>query len=681
MKTMKKTIAVLLCMIMLVLMIPFSSASALESTAELVLDTFTTLKLKGDDVIVSFTAPEDGFYKFYSKGNADTYATLFDSQDNKLCDNEDVDVDNGDYNFSLSYKLNAGQTYYLSVNAWDTEYYSPSTRVKVEKIMGIESSTVVGMPNDLTCVEGYEEMTFKLDGLAIDYTFSDGSVVSWVYGEEWYVRDFTISCKYGLDDNGSLVVTLDCAGIKNTINFTAVENPVDYLEYVGDDVEIYANSQGYYNEYAGYYYYSLDSLSDEYINIHYKDGSVKTAKIWDKVDGYRIETYSTQTDKPWDIGENTAYVSYLGVETEVKVNILPPPFKSITLESAPTKEYVLGNMLDGYYIENNLYEFYPYDIRGLSFTVEYHDGTTRTFRDKDFDIENGTIDGYEYSVSTCSTGKVKECKTTLYYMGYELNYNVKVVQSPIKNVEVVWYPELTDYDEGFEPIFDGMEVEVTYKNGTKKTVVFSDENTSYETNSLIYCTADSGSDDVYVFEARNYMDEKVYVVGCYDKLYEYSGIAFYDDWKVDSIAVSEFSFDDMTIDVTYANGLTDTLEGTIVSIWEYQEGYYDALVKTEKGVITVEIDTLYENGEITGYEINALGHTAKVDGRVVKKGDVDLDGEVSVLDATIIQRYLSEYEQLDELQESVADADLDGDITVMDVTRIQRYIAKQIEKI
>ena len=92
MKTMKKTIAVILCIIMLVLMIPLSSVSALESVAQLTLDTFTTINLKGDYVTVSFTAPEDGFYRFFSKGNADTYATLYDSQDTKLSENDELDI-------------------------------------------------------------------------------------------------------------------------------------------------------------------------------------------------------------------------------------------------------------------------------------------------------------------------------------------------------------------------------------------------------------------------------------------------------------------------------------------------------------------------------------------------------------------------------------------------------------
>lgn len=684
MKTMRKAIAVVLCVIMLLTVIPFLSVSALENATELTIDVFTSLKLKGDSVNLSFTAPEDGFYKFYSTGKADTYAELYDSQDNLLCENDDVYSDSYDYdyNFTINYKLSAGQTYYLSVNAYESAYVAQNAKVKVTKISGIESAIITKMPNDTTCIEDYEEMSTYVDGLAIDYTFSDCSVVNWSADSgDWYVKDFAITWDGKFDEAGNYFVEVNCAGVITRIDYTKIENPVDYIEYVGDDIECFENSGGYYNENLGYYYYYLSFPSNSYVAIHYKDGSVKNAKIGSKVGEFRVECYTTQMDEAWSVGENTAYVYFMGVEAEVKVNILPPPFKSITLNRVPTKEYVYGDMRFGTLNENLVYEFEPNDISGLSFTVEYHDGTKRTFFDKDFDIKNGTIDGYEYSVSQCKAAVPKTCTTTLSFMGYELKYNVKVVESPIKNLEVVWYPDLTDYEESYAPVFDGMEIEVSYKDGTKKTVVLSDENTSYGENGWFNYRFNTGTEEISVMQGWDYMGEPIYIFCCYDQFAEYSGIAFYEDEKVDSISLCDFSFENMTIDVNYANGSKEKLEGRIVNLGEYEEGRYGAYVKTQKGILTARIDTLYENEEISGYEITALGKSAQVSGRLGTKGDVDLNDEINVLDATKIQRYLSRYEQLSELQLDVADADEDGAITVMDVTHIQRYVAKQIDKI
>jgi len=56
-------------------------------------------------------------------------------------------------------------------------------------------------------------------------------------------------------------------------------------------------------------------------------------------------------------------------------------------------------------------------------------------------------------------------------------------------------------------------------------------------------------------------------------------------------------------------------------------------------------------------------------------GDADGDGEVSSLDATIIQRYMSYMDVPESFDEAAADVDGDGDITSLDVTYIQRYLA------
>ena len=58
-----------------------------------------------------------------------------------------------------------------------------------------------------------------------------------------------------------------------------------------------------------------------------------------------------------------------------------------------------------------------------------------------------------------------------------------------------------------------------------------------------------------------------------------------------------------------------------------------------------------------------------------KCGDSDGDGEVTIIDATCIQRYLAQFE-LTTFDEVTADADGDGEITIVDATIIQRYLAQ-----
>ena len=57
-------------------------------------------------------------------------------------------------------------------------------------------------------------------------------------------------------------------------------------------------------------------------------------------------------------------------------------------------------------------------------------------------------------------------------------------------------------------------------------------------------------------------------------------------------------------------------------------------------------------------------------------GDVDGDGEITITDALLIQRYDLEMVTLNAAQLKAADVDGDGDVTILDVSWIQRYIAE-----
>ena len=62
-------------------------------------------------------------------------------------------------------------------------------------------------------------------------------------------------------------------------------------------------------------------------------------------------------------------------------------------------------------------------------------------------------------------------------------------------------------------------------------------------------------------------------------------------------------------------------------------------------------------------------------GKVILLGDADGDGEVTILDATRIQRWLASLTDMTDDELKAADADGDGDVTILDATRIQRWLA------
>jgi hypothetical protein len=62
-------------------------------------------------------------------------------------------------------------------------------------------------------------------------------------------------------------------------------------------------------------------------------------------------------------------------------------------------------------------------------------------------------------------------------------------------------------------------------------------------------------------------------------------------------------------------------------------------------------------------------------------GDVDGDGDVTALDATMIQKRGIEAEQFTALQDTLADVNQDGRVSILDVTCVQKYLAEMTEGI
>lgn len=65
-------------------------------------------------------------------------------------------------------------------------------------------------------------------------------------------------------------------------------------------------------------------------------------------------------------------------------------------------------------------------------------------------------------------------------------------------------------------------------------------------------------------------------------------------------------------------------------------------------------------------------------GYVPVLGDVNGDGEIGVIDATLVQRAVAKLVTLDETETACADVNGDGEISVLDATTIQYYVAKLI---
>lgn len=108
---------------------------------------------------------------------------------------------------------------------------------------------------------------------------------------------------------------------------------------------------------------------------------------------------------------------------------------------------------------------------------------------------------------------------------------------------------------------------------------------------------------------------------------------------------------------------------------------------SNSGVVTVN------NGKVTGIKIGTATITARTsNGKAAScivtvtpasvseeiVGDVNLDGTISISDATEVQKYLAEFIELNGIQKNLADTNGDGTITITDATEIQKYLAEFI---
>lgn len=132
-----------------------------------------------------------------------------------------------------------------------------------------------------------------------------------------------------------------------------------------------------------------------------------------------------------------------------------------------------------------------------------------------------------------------------------------------------------------------------------------------------------------------------------------------------------------------AEGITDSDESAV-------DGWLDLTAPFSKDLLYYTKPELNDNPSIAAfYESVYVGNPIKdffmMDNFCIKAfgepcsepsllGDVDGDGEVTILDATFIQRYLASFALPFELSEATADADEDGEVSIIDATHIQRWL-------
>lgn len=127
-------------------------------------------------------------------------------------------------------------------------------------------------------------------------------------------------------------------------------------------------------------------------------------------------------------------------------------------------------------------------------------------------------------------------------------------------------------------------------------------------------------------------------------------------------------------------------------------GYY--IVGEELDTTGIELEVVYSDGsvkrvsediEILSYDSSKVGKQNVVlscygiqieyEITVCPKGDVNLDGKVTIADVTMLQKFLASLSTFNDLQKKAAEVSGDGNLSINDATSIQKYLAGLIEQL
>ena len=464
----------------------------------------------------------------------------------------------------------------------------------------------------------------------------DGYTVEWTADQEqdhWYVGTENIS-------------TVTYLGVSVTLPITVRENLLESMELVsGSMPTLYENGDGYWSTYYDratgteipcfIYYYDEPEMI---FRLRYSDGTSRIVTNKQEIDkGYWIQLTHTQLSNPWTLGSNN-YVTarYLNQSVEIPVTIVENPVTSITINSAPSRTYIIGDPSYGWLNENGDYYLEPRDLTGLAFTVYYQDGSSRRFSAED--EEDSRFDGHFYTLNyTNDPVTPGELAVTFEYLGQSVNYTVSVQPSSVRSLQILRLPDKTEYSPYYLPNWSGLSFRVNYTNGTSEIITLPEEQSyQYGFNVGAYYVFETNQGDVIIHRSYEYNNAEETIVynlsylGCSVPI---EGITFSEKKPIAQIDLEHFTpqGDGMTVLLTYEDGTTETVP--LLDILYYHEDQYNGvppcvIAKTANGILEYYVHL----GDDNSYYLWIFGKELIIDDASAIPGDLNRDGTVNAQD-------------------------------------------------
>ncbi len=167
-------------------------------------------------------------------------------------------------------------------------------------------------------------------------------------------------------------------------------------------------------------------------------------------------------------------------------------------------------------------------------------------------------------------------------------------------------------------------------------------------------------------------------------LRENKGLTFSVPAGTAVIAVEKSSFEKVALKSAYSKVIVNNIDeatGDVISNYtllgkageSYKTTLDDAIpINFDFDKIEGQAEGVFTNEDIT---VNYLFKQFIPDSFTAEKGDVDNDGKITVVDATVLQRHLASIKKLDDEHLKRGDYNYDTKTTILDVTFLQRYLA------
>ncbi len=458
-----KILAKKLCSIVMVLCIILSAVFVLPVSAAVStigLGTPTEVVLSGEDSYCDFyfTPQESGTYVFRSIGDCDARATLFDSNNNELAEDDDGYTD---LNFLITYELTAGETYRFKAYSWDESditYYVILSLLNIQSI-SFEDATVMEGIDSYTDYfwddENQQEVSYNVYSYPVNSSLvlADGTSLTVYdgiqYNGEWYSFDYYDNQSYESPwlPGNFYTVTGTLMDLESTFTVNVQENPILSVEIndviLTDGVDNYI-SESYDEETGEWVQWKQYGYNPSY-TVNLKDGSSLQSDADGKITLNGTDCYLSWYDdqsptNQWQPNNTyTATGNIVGFEDTFTITINENPIQNVVVDSITLTEYFDSNEWGNYDYDTGEWIYWQHYDFSPSYMLHLSDGSSIQ------SDENGNItyEGNEYSLNyndpqsysnQWSGGNEYTLKADI--LGVETTFTVIIEKCPVVSVEI-----------------------------------------------------------------------------------------------------------------------------------------------------------------------------------------------------------------------------------------------------